>query len=51
VKQKLPLNGKERGNDPLPLPPKKNPNQAYQMHDSNVMTQTSNVIKTNINTF
>jgi hypothetical protein len=50
VKQRLPLNGKERGNNPLPLPLAKNPNEAYQMHGSNVMAKTSNVIETNINT-
>jgi hypothetical protein len=51
VKQRLPLNGKERGNNPLSLPPTKNPNEAYQMHGSNVMVKTSSVITTNINTF
>jgi hypothetical protein len=50
VKQRLPLNGKERGNDPLPLPPAKNPNRAYQMH-GNVMAQKNIVVETNINTF
>ncbi len=49
MKQNLPLNGKERG-DPLPLPPTKSPNQAYQMHED-VMAQTNSVIETNINTF
>jgi hypothetical protein len=50
LKQKLPLNGKERGNNPLPLPPTKNPNRAYQIHE-NVMAQIINVVETNINTF
>jgi len=46
----VPLNGKERGNDPLPLPLAKNPNHAYQMH-GNVMAQKKSVVETNINTF
>jgi hypothetical protein len=40
---KASLKWKERGNDPLPLPPTKNPNQAYQMHED-VMAQTNSVI-------
>ncbi len=47
---KVPLNGKERGNDPLPLPLAKNPNHAYQMN-GNVMAQKKSVVETNINTF
>jgi hypothetical protein len=49
VRQRLPLNGKEISNDPLPLPLVKIPNQAYEMHED-VMAQTNNVVKTNIDT-
>jgi hypothetical protein len=40
---KASLKWKERNNDPFPLPPTKNPNQAYQMH-RDVMAQTNSVI-------
>jgi hypothetical protein len=50
VKQRLPLNGKGRRNDPFPLPLAKNPNHVYKMH-GNVMAQKNSVVETNINTF